>query len=68
MRNSDSALAAAEPSLTTNARSKELSKLSSKDGHRFIREAAFEQGYLACQVAQFLACHPSSVSRAFQQS
>jgi len=42
------------------------SKLSSKDGHRFIREAVFEQGYLACQVAQFLACHPSSVSRAFQ--
>ena len=43
-----------------NARSKELSELSSKDGHPFIREAVFEQGYLACQVAQFLACQASA--------
>ena len=35
---------------------------------RFIREAVLEQGYLASQVAQFLACHPSNVSRALQKS
>jgi hypothetical protein len=33
---------------------------------RFIREAVLEQGYLASQVAAFLACHPSNVSRALQ--
>jgi REP element-mobilizing transposase RayT len=35
---------------------------------RFIREAVFEQGYLASQVADFLGCHPSNVSRALQKS
>jgi hypothetical protein len=65
MRNSDSALAAA-PSFDNECAQQRVSKPSSKDGHRFICEAVFEQGYLACQVAQFLACHPSSVSRAFQ--
>jgi hypothetical protein len=35
---------------------------------RFIREAVLEQGYLASQVADFLACHPSNVSRALQKS
>lgn len=35
---------------------------------RFIREAVVEQGYLASQVTQFLACHPSNVSRALQKS
>ena len=34
----------------------------------FIREAVLEQGYLASQVAEFLACHPSNVSRALQKS
>ena len=33
----------------------------------FIREAVLE-GYLASQVAEFLACHPSNVSRALQKS
>ena len=66
MRNNDSALAAAAPSFDNEWAQQRVSKPSSKDGHRFIREAVFEQGYLACQVAQFLACHPSSVSRAFQ--
>jgi putative transposase len=35
---------------------------------RFIREAVLEQGYLASQVAAFLAYHPSNVSRALQKS
>ena len=35
---------------------------------RFIREAVLQQGYLASQVADFLACHPSNVSRALQKS
>ncbi len=35
---------------------------------RFIREAVLEQGYLASQVAKFLACHPSNVTRALQKS
>jgi hypothetical protein len=35
---------------------------------RFIREAVLEQGYLASQVAEFLACHPSNISRALQKS
>ena len=35
---------------------------------RFIREAVLEQGYLASQVAHFLSCHPSNVSRALQGS
>jgi hypothetical protein len=34
----------------------------------FIREAVLEQGYLASQVAKFLACHPSNVTRALQKS
>jgi len=35
---------------------------------RFLREAVLEHGYLASQVAEFLACHPSNVSRALQKS
>ena len=35
---------------------------------RFIREAVLEQGYLASQVADFLSCHPSNVSRALLKS
>jgi hypothetical protein len=35
---------------------------------RFIREAVLEQGYLASQVADFLACHPCNVSRALQKN
>jgi hypothetical protein len=35
---------------------------------RFVREAVLEQGYLASQVAHFLNCHPSNVSRALQKS
>jgi putative transposase len=34
---------------------------------RFIRAAVFEEGYLASEVASFLACHPSNVSRALQK-
>ncbi len=34
---------------------------------RFIREGVLEHGYLASQVADFLACHPSNVSRALQK-
>jgi hypothetical protein len=34
----------------------------------FIRKGVLEQGYLASQVAAFLACHPSNVSRALQKS
>lgn len=35
---------------------------------RFICEAVLEQGYLASQVAEFLACHPSNISRALQKN
>jgi REP element-mobilizing transposase RayT len=35
---------------------------------QFIREAVLDQGYLASQVAEFLACHPSNISRALQKS
>jgi putative transposase len=35
---------------------------------QFIREAVLQQGYLASQVADFLACHPSNVSRALQKN
>ena len=35
---------------------------------RFIREAIFEQDYLASEVAGFLGCHPPNVSRALQKS
>jgi hypothetical protein len=35
-------------------------------GHEF-RKVVLEQGYLASQVAKFLACHPSNVSRALQK-
>jgi len=34
---------------------------------RFICEAVLEQGYLASQVAEFLGCHPSNVSRALAE-
>jgi len=34
---------------------------------RFIGEAVLEQGYLASQVAEFLGCHPSNVSRALAE-
>ena len=34
---------------------------------RFIRVAVLQQGYLASQVAEFLACHPSNISRALQK-
>ena len=33
-----------------------------------MREAVLEQGYLASQVAEFLACHPSIVSGVLQKS
>jgi putative transposase len=35
---------------------------------QFIREAVLKQGYLASQVAAFLACHPSNASRALQKN
>jgi REP element-mobilizing transposase RayT len=35
---------------------------------RFMRDAVLQQGYLASQVAAFLNCHPSNVSRALQKS
>jgi putative transposase len=35
---------------------------------RFVRDAVLQHGYLACQVASFLNCHPSNVSRALQKS
>ena len=35
---------------------------------RFIRDAVLQQGYLASQVAAFLNCHPSNVSRALQKT
>lgn len=39
-----------------------------EDRDRFIRGAVFEEGYLASEVAGFLACHPSNVSRALQKN
>ena len=45
-----------------------VNRVSGKQLNDYAREAVFGQGYLACPVAQFLACHPSSVSRAFKQS
>ena len=39
-----------------------------KTRDRFIREAVLEPGYLASQVADFLSCHPSNVSRALLKS
>jgi REP-associated tyrosine transposase len=35
---------------------------------RFIRDAVFQQGYLSSQVAAFLDCHPSNISRALQKT
>jgi REP-associated tyrosine transposase len=35
---------------------------------RFICEAVLQQGYLASQVASFLNCHPSNISRALQKT
>jgi hypothetical protein len=35
---------------------------------RFICEAVLDQGYLASELADFLACHPSNVSRALQKN
>lgn len=35
---------------------------------RFICEAMLEQGYLASELANFLGCHPSNVSRAAQKA
>ena len=34
---------------------------------RFICEAVLEEGYLASELAEFLGCHPSNVSRALQK-
>ena len=34
----------------------------------FIRQAVLEQGYLASELASFLSCHPSNVSRALQKN
>jgi hypothetical protein len=34
---------------------------------RFVRDAVLQHGYLACQVASFLNCHPSNISRALQK-
>jgi hypothetical protein len=39
-----------------------------EDRDRFIREAVFEEGYLASEFAGCLACHPSNVSRALQKN
>jgi hypothetical protein len=39
-----------------------------EDRDRFIREAVFEEGYLASEFAGCLACHPSNVSRAPQKN
>jgi hypothetical protein len=33
----------------------------------FIEAAVLEQGYQASEVASFLVCHPSNVSRALQK-
>jgi hypothetical protein len=35
---------------------------------RFVRDAVLAQGYTASQVAKFLNCHPSNVSRALQKT
>jgi putative transposase len=35
---------------------------------QFIRDAVLQQGYLASQIAAFLDCHPSNVSRALQKT
>ena len=35
---------------------------------RFIREAVLEQGYLASELASFLGCHPSNISRGLQKN
>jgi putative transposase len=35
---------------------------------RFICEAVLAQGYLASEVAGFLGCHPSNISRALQKN
>ena len=35
---------------------------------RFIYEAVLEEGYLASELAAFLGCHPSNVSRAVQKA
>ena len=34
---------------------------------RFICQAVLEEGYLASELASFLGCHPSNVSRALQK-
>ncbi len=34
---------------------------------RFICQAVWEEGYLAAELARFLGCHPSNVSRALQK-
>ena len=34
---------------------------------RFICQGVFEEGYLASELASFLGCHPSNVSRALQK-
>ncbi len=34
---------------------------------QFICRAVFEEGYLASELARFLGCHPSNVSRALQK-
>jgi len=34
---------------------------------RFICRAVFEEGYLASELADFLGCYPSNVSRALQK-
>ena len=34
---------------------------------RFMQSAVFEEGYLASEVNDFLACHPANVSRALQK-
>lgn len=34
----------------------------------FIRHAVMEEGYLASELAEFLGCHPSNVSRALQKN
>jgi len=33
----------------------------------FICRAVLEEGYLASELASFLGCHPSNVSRALQK-
>ena len=35
---------------------------------RFIREGVLEEGYLALELADFLGCYPSNVSRAVQKA